>query len=142
MPNIVDVLIHKNSYDDQIFLVIDTPLNFIYERKGNFLGAEDGGFYDCLGYEHSNFSKAFAGREFDIPMKDGTKIHATGQWWSVYPIEFFQDVDIVSVGAATLEELNKCYVFSSAKILKSKLDGWLASNKPSYDYRKYDKTRG
>ena len=143
MPEIIDVIIHStNGFAGgdfkQVFLVLDKMPNFIYERKGNCLIASDDGFYDTLYYEKPfGRFKAFAGREFDIPLKDGTVEKATGQWWDGKHQENAPE-PIVSVGYSTIEQLHRCYVFSGGHISKAKLDKWMEMNEPSTDYRKYD----
>jgi hypothetical protein len=71
-------------------------------------------------------------------MKDGTAIHAHGQWWDGHHQENAPE-PIVQVGIGTLENLTRCYVYSGGRVSKKKLDAWLASNASSSDYYKYDK---
>jgi len=138
MPNIIDVIFHQNKYFLQKFLILDTMPDLLYERHGSILFATDDGFFDCYGYEApSRNSRAFGGREFDIRMKDGSTIKANGQWWSIGAAKHCPE-PLVSVGISTLPLLEKCYVFSSGNVFKSKLNAWLAEHEPSTDYAKYD----
>jgi len=142
MPNIVDVIIHScHGYLEghkQIFVIIDKPVNFLYERKGKYLVASDDGFYSCYEYDRPSKNwEAFGGRKFDIPMKDGTIEKAFGQWWDGGHSQNAPE-KIVSIGVGTIEELHKCYVFMGGHISKKKLDEWLSNHEPSTDYDKYD----
>lgn len=144
MPNIIDVIRHSTKFAGgltQGFIVLDKMPEFIYERRGNCLVAADDGFYDCLHYDKPSKNwKAFAGREFDLKMKDGTIEHAYGQWWSGKHQENAPEL-IISLGMNTIEELHKCYVFCSGHVSKAKYDAWLSCNTPSDNYYKYDKNR-
>ena len=136
MPTIQDVIIHGEH--KQVSIVLDKMPEFIYEKKGEYLlFAEDDSFYESYAYERSAHAKAFAGREFDIPMKDGSIIKANGQWWDS-GIRAATPEDITQVGINTLDGLKKCYVFFSAKINATKLNKWLENNKASADHWKYD----
>lgn len=132
---IIDIIHHKNKYGTQIFHVLERMPLFIYERKGNYLIGEDSGFFNFYGYEapFGRF-KAFAGRKFDIPMKDGSLIRANGQWWDSVPPDY--NGLLVRVNIGTVEALNKCNVFCGIMadpcILKQTTD-------PSNNYHKYDK---
>lgn len=139
MPKIQDVIrIESQYYGVQFFVVLDTMPEFVYERKGNNLVASDDGFYDCLFYERpTKYSKAFGGREFELPMKDGSVIKASGQWWDGGYSDNAPE-EIIPVGINTIAGLHHCYVFSSGHISKEKLARWLDENEPSGDYHKYD----
>jgi hypothetical protein len=145
MSEIVDVIIHSchGAYKGfkQTFVVIDRPLHFFYEHKGNCLVASDNGWYSSFYYERpvKNW-QAFGGRKFDIPMKDGTVIRATGEWWDGKHQENAPE-EIASVGMATIDQLNTCYVFSSGYVSKVKLDTWLNENAPCTVYDWYDTRR-
>ena len=79
---IIDVIHHKNKYGVQVFHVLDRMPNFIYARYGRWLLGEDSGFFNFYFYNKpSKGFEAFAGRKFTIPMKDGSGIEATGEWW-------------------------------------------------------------
>lgn len=139
MPNIQEVIIHRTNYGEQHFLILDQMPNFLFERKNNFIFAEDDGFFECYS-EVIGTSGAFAGRKFDIPMKDGSVVWAKGQIWNAghsenapYPIKY--------VGISTLDRLHSCYVFQSGYVNVDKLNSHLAKNEPTYDYYKYDKRK-
>lgn len=137
MPEIKDVIIHGKY--SQISLIIDKRPVFIYDRKDNHLVAKDDGFYSCFRYEKpSDRWQAFGGRKFDIPMKDGTIEHAFGQWWDDWKKEFSKE-EVIHCGAKTIDGLNKCYVFTSCIVHKSKVNKWLEKNTPSTDYYKYER---
>jgi len=132
---IIDVIHHQNKYGVQIFHVLSRMPIFIYERKGGWLTGEDSGFFNFYRHEapFGRF-KAFAGSKFDISMKDGSVIHADGQWWDDVPPEY--SGLLVHVGIGTVEKLNRCNVFSGMmadpEVLKTELA-------PSNNYDKYRK---
>ncbi len=137
MPEIKDVIIH-GSYK-QVSVVLDEMPKFLYERRGNCLFASDDGFYDCYYYDRPSKNwQAFAGRKFDIPMKDGSIERAYGQWWDGKHQENTTE-PITHIGIATIEKLDSCYVFSSGNISIAKLEAWLEKNESSTEYYKYDK---
>lgn len=134
---IIDVIHHYHQYSKtpQVFVVISRDPEWIYAKEGNNLAAHDGGFYDFMQIEPGT-KDAFAGREFDIKLTDGTLLHCAGQVWASgtsTPPE-----PMISVGCASIAALEKCYVFSGAKISKAKYDDWMTKNTPSHDYYKYD----
>ena len=145
MNEIKDVIVHSchgtlEGYK-QTFVVIDRPLHFLYERRNDCLVASDNGWYDCIVYERPTHNwRAFGGRRFDIPMKDGTIITATGEWWAGRFQEYAPE-EIVRVGVATIDQLNDCYVFSSGHVSKAKLVIWLSKNAPCTVYDWYDTRR-
>lgn len=135
MPEIKDIIIH-GPYK-QVFIVLDKKPEFKYERKGSLLIASDDGCYSCYGFERPvGRMKAFAGREFDIPLKNGGVEHANGQWWDHWPRGWKEET--ISCGIGTLEDLRRCYVFTGCHVSKAKIAAWLENNEPSSNYCKYD----
>ena len=116
------------------YIVVDRSPRRTYERDGNRLTAHDSGFYDFMAIEPGSRG-AFAGRSFEIALVDGSQLECRGQVWSCAPPD---DIDAVQVGVATLEDLQRCYVFGASHVSREKLAAWLAMNKPSSDYYKYD----
>lgn len=140
MPNIIDIIIHQPQapYSAQTFVVLDAMPQLVYERTGNALTSHDDGLYDFLGIEPGSRG-AFAGREFDLALTDGTTYQCRGQVWSVGAPKGLEPVRQVGIG--TIETLNRCYVFSGAYISVAKVNAWLATNAPSTDYDKYNEQR-
>lgn len=137
MPNIIDIIDHKNDYGTQRFLVLDSMPKRVYTRydDGCFI-AHDDGFYDFLS-GRAGRGDAFAGREFFIDLDDGTKFHCQGQVWASGHGGHVSE-PTVSIGVSTIQELHKCYVFSSASVSVAKIQAWLDENTPSGNYYKYD----
>ena len=134
---IVDVIHHRNKYETQEMIIISRSPNFKYQRNGNWLIAEDSGFYNFYFYEKPDRCvQAFSGREFDIQMLDGSIIKAKGQWWDGIQDEFKY---LKSAGCNTIEKLGKCNVFMSMCIDPAIVEKWLGKNKHSNNYSKYDK---
>lgn len=140
MVKIIDVILHKNKYHVQQFLVIDELPDLKYQallKSGRrVLFAKDGIFSGLYYYESPSENwKAFAGRKFDIPMIDGTITKAFGQWW--YGLS---GNDVISVGIGTPEGLGKCNVFCSCEVRKGIAEQIFKNfSKPSNNYHKYDK---
>ena len=80
MIKIIDIIHHKNKYGVQVFHVVNRLPKFLYERDGSWLIGENSGFFNFYYHETpSKWAKAFAGREFEIPLKNGDTISANGQ---------------------------------------------------------------
>lgn len=138
---IVDIIKYRNQYNTQTLVVLSRDPVFVYEKKGHYLIAEDSGFFDFLGYEPaSEYSKAFGGVEFTIPLVDGSEIKASGQWWDSTPPDYGELIKeglIVQAGIKTIEGLARCNVFTSGKVDSEILREWLENNEPSNNYDKY-----
>lgn len=138
MIKIQDIILHKSKDHLQTMLILNRMPKFVYEEKGDLLEAEDSGFFKFFKYEApSRGFVAFGGREFNIPLKGGNVIRAKGQWWDCLPESFYGLT--YSLGIATLEMLEECYVFSSGTVDRKIVDDWLSENKASNNYYKYDK---
>lgn len=124
---ILDIIQYHHGGQNYVF---DEIPALTYERRGRFLiGSDDTGtFWDILCYGRER-DLAFGGREFDLPMKDGSVTHCAGEWWQSNPTSAAEYVpeDLEEIGARTLEALKKRYIFSSYLIVKSKLDSMLAA---------------
>lgn len=93
--------------------VLNRAPKFLYERQGNDLIATDGPFTAVYRYElPCGRFKAFAGREFDIPMLDGSTIKASGQYWAS-GLEGHLEVTW-----SIEERLRDCYVFFGGAMAK------------------------
>jgi hypothetical protein len=134
MIKIIDIIHHSNKDYTQEFLVLNRMPNFLYKRKGNWLEAEDCGFFNFYHYQESRH--AFAGREFDIPLANGEIIKAYGQWWDGLPGDYYGLVVPTAIG--TIEKLGQCNVFSGAHVDPLIIATWLKLNSPSNNYHKYD----
>lgn len=124
-------------------LVLNRPLKMLYEFSGQDLIGSDGPFRRALRYEtpRGRF-KAFAGSEFDIPLKDGGTVRAKGQYWSA-GLEGFTET-----AYGTVDGLKKCYVYTGALIDPAALQELRAEYTgcvyPYWDYEKvikYDDER-
>lgn len=137
---IVDVILHKNKYYTQRFVVLNKLPVFFYETRGYWLIAEDSGFYRFYQQRPVDPTcKAFAGRKFIIPLKNGEIIEADGMYWDNVPEKF---KDIFQGGFAIADELNKCNVFCSYYyngVIEQKINKWLKRYNASNNYYKYDK---
>jgi len=75
---IIDIIDHKSKHFTQRFLVLNRKLHFEYEKVGNWLIAEDCGFFHFYYYKKPcGRFKAFGGSKFDINLKNGEVIQAT-----------------------------------------------------------------
>ena len=138
MITILDVIMLTPYGLPHYYVVLNEMPAFVFERQGENLVAEHDGFFERYRRETPTERwKAFGGRKFDLPLKDGTVEHACGQWWWSAPMISANPGPIISVGISTVELLRKCYVFTSGCIAKEKLDAWLATHEPTTDYDKY-----
>jgi hypothetical protein len=141
-PKIVDILVNKSKYGDQVFVILEQMPDLKFYRQKNMLLATDGWFYKAYFFERPSENwRAFAGAEFDIPLVDGTVEKACGQWWmGGYPS--VEGVTLSSPGVSTLEKLAECYVFYGGYQVDQRIiDEWLSENTPSNDYYKYSARR-
>ena len=140
MSKVIDVILHRNKYSTQSFLVVDKLPEFKYEEKiskgQRVLIAKDGIFSSLYYYQKpDSMFQAFANRAFKIPMKDGSFVEAKGQWWSG-----LSGANTMSIGIGTPDGLAKCNVFCSTGIDKDVCDNILRNRKnPSNNYEKYAK---
>lgn len=88
-----------------------------------------GCFYTCYGYEEcSGGWEAFAGREFDLNLSDGTVEHCYGQWWDMVTGRAKKELEInnedkvlVNVTANDIDELTECYVYYGFRAIASEV---------------------
>lgn len=91
-------------------LVLNRMPDYLYEKHDTVLCGNDEGFYSFYRYEYpSGRFKAFAGREFDLPMKDGSITHCDGQWWDggAKTGSEILKVDLETTYIVTISELKK-----------------------------------
>ena len=136
---IKDIILHKNKYYTQVCVIINRLPEFKYEydNTGAWLLAEDSGFFSFYHQRKETFDQAFCGRPFNIPLVDEGVVKAQGSWWDNTPDDY--DMLLYHCGSNTVEQLGKCYVFTSSKIDKQLIDDWLDNHTPSNNYHKYDK---
>lgn len=125
-------------------LVLNRPLNFIYEEIGRDLIGVDGPFKRPLLYSPAGgYFKAFAGSEMTLNMRDGSQKKIKDHWWSgCLP-------DHQSVTTCDLASLKKCYVFFGGMVIapedyKTLRDSYTGCVYPYWDYEKvikYDDVR-
>jgi hypothetical protein len=121
-------------------LVLNRPLKMIYEQAGIDLVGRDGPFIDFLKYElGSGRFVAFAGRELQLQMVDGTTRAIKNHWWHGVPH------GTVPVAIGSEEGLSKCYVFSSMSAdpedIKKLRDKYSGDVFPYWDYEKMVRIR-
>lgn len=130
---ILDIIQYKATYGTQTFLITNRCPKFLYEKRDNFLVAEDGGFFNF--YEKTRLSGAFCSREFEIPMLDGSSILADGHYWDYMPEDYYGLVN--QQGYGTVAGLAVCNVFCSVYVDIELVENWFKSNSPSNNYDKY-----
>lgn len=125
-------------------LVLNRPLNFIYEEIGRDLIGSDGPFKRPLFYSPASEAfKAFAGSKMKLQMQDGSQRIVKDHWWSG-SLPGHQ-----SVTACDMESLKKCYVFYggmgiSADNFQALRESYNGCVYPYWDYEKvikYDDLR-
>lgn len=122
------------QFNDHWAYVFNQPLQLRYREEviegQRYLIGRSGPFLSALVHKKDRRSKAFAGREFHLPMEDGTARVVKDVWWhcaSPFPT--------ISFTCSSIPELQKCYVFSSCEVDKAVLNSMLEE----YDNRKSPK---
>ena len=131
--------------DNDYRAIFDEIPEITYEKIGNdYVGSatdEEGNiiFSDFLRYERASFGfQAFGGRELTLTMKDGSIEKIKDNWWEhgSYP----PHGKFIDIGAGTLEDMQRCFVFSSMNISKKYfaklLEGYYVKDR----YYGYDET--
>jgi hypothetical protein len=130
------------KFNDSEALVLDKLPKLNYQLSNGCITGTDGVFADCLYYEapFGRF-KAFAGREFEINLQDGTVIKCNGQYWDGIKPEHIKVLGFTParVTINSYDQLKKCYVFMGAYAspdlftqLRNTYDGKV------WDYWEYD----
>lgn len=116
-------------------LVLNRPIRMLYEQVGDDLIGRDGPFVDFLMYARgSGRFVAFAGRELELRMSDGTTRVVKDHWWHSVP------PGSVSIPVSSEAELSKCYVFCGASVAPADLhelrSAYTGEVFPYWDYEK------
>ena len=124
--------------------VLDENPNLEYVKNGNTIVGTDGIFCNCYFFETPGPRwKAFAGREFDIQLKDGEIVKCNGQWWSGVTekaVEILGEKPI-HITAGFIDDLKKCYVFFGYTAIRSKIEELRKQyNGIVWDYWDYEAT--
>ena len=141
MPELVALV----KFNDRKAFVFKDKVKLKYARHGDMLIGMDESktFVDCLYYEQPwGGFKAFAGREFDIPLESGEIIHCNGQWWQggSSKAEEILGKKLVHATYNDMESLRRCYVYTGYAAVREKLEEVEASyNGKLYEYYEYEK---
>ncbi len=138
------------NFNSGYAFVLKNEIKLVYQKYDNIIIGTDGIFLSCYYYErpikplNKNWSgwQAFAGREFDLPLVDGTIEHCYGQWWDGIRRNCREIIteEIIPVTADDIKSLQNCYVFSGYYGIKKNIEKLCKEyNGPIYDYWKYQK---
>ena len=121
----------------RVFYSLDEEPEMLYEKQGNLLIGNDtsGIFYDVLIYEGSGPTwKAFGGREFDLPMKDGSTTHCSGQYWSggTEKAEELLGIQLGGIAAEDISKLVECYGYCSYLVDTEKFLSLIETSNPHF----------
>lgn len=130
----------KASYNEYTgyHLCVDKIPEITYEKVGShYVGTATYRnqiiFSDFLKYGKSTkYSKAFAGREITLKMKDGSTQIIKDDWWDAG--SYTEDgTKYIHVGLATIDSLRNCYVFYAyninEKFLKKMLNDYFSRDR-------------
>lgn len=130
----------KASYNEYCgyHLCVDKIPEITYEKIGShYVGTAKYNnqivFSDFLKYSpHTKYSRAFAGREITLKMKDGSTQIIKDDWWDAG--SYTEDgTKYIHIGLATIDSLRNCYVFYAyninEKFLNKLLDNYLSQDK-------------
>lgn len=144
---ILDIILNYSQYSKkpQVMIVVDRKPEYVYTKTGKQLIANDSGFYSKMYIDGASPGQAFGGSKFDIKLDTGELFHCNGQVWDGTPWPhmmagqpILETEPTSSVGVATVDDLEKCYVFCGSYASIAMINDWLSKNEPSYDYYKYD----
>lgn len=136
----------KQSYSNnqyRYYAIFDEIPEITYEKVGlNYIGSSvdsDGIIIasSFLGYEQ--FGNAFGGREITLKMKDGSTQKIKDHW---YDRGWYKGHgEFINIGAGTVEELQRCYVYYSYNINKQKFEEMMEeyfTRDKLYEYREVE----
>lgn len=120
------------------YCMFDEIPEITYEKIGaHYIGSavDSDGNVVFSRFLRRGYSGAFAGRELSLTMKDGSVQKIKDYWWDngCYP----EHGEFVDIGAGTLGDLQKCYVYRSLNINKTAFQKMLDdyySREKEYEY--------
>lgn len=131
------------KFNDGEAFVLNRELEMKYNMIGSAIVGKDGPMCSCLAYEYPSAGwKAFAGREFDIALEDGSVIKCNGQYWDSWTTAALKEVgeNVSRVTIGTKESLKNCYVYSGCYGIPNEIAKLRAAYAgPVFDYWDYDK---
>lgn len=117
------------------------------KMKLMLIGQNEAGMMDFLTYGNElPYAKAFAGREFEIQMEDGSKRTLKDVWWDGGSTSWMEahGVNLVDFPHNTFDRLVNCFVFYSGTarrdVIEKLLDNFHKENPEheTWDYNKYE----
>jgi len=136
-------ILAKVKFNEGIALVLDRAPILEYTKVGRSLYGTDGLFYQCYQFERPAPGwKAFAGREFDITLKNGKVIHCNGQWWEggYEKLEKLLDITLSLATYRSIDGLKNCFVFGGSCADATQYEAFVNSFEgPLYGYHEYEK---
>jgi len=132
----------KQKYGNY-FVVFDEIPEITYEKIGNnYIGSAINSNGDIIAshfLKRESFGDAFGGREITLKMKDGSVKKIKDYWFDHG--SYKGHGEFVGIGAGTIEELQKCYVYFGYNINKNTfekmMDEYLTYEK-LYDYKEVE----
>lgn len=122
----------------QHFVVFDEVPEITYEKIGSdYVGSAldlNGDIIASHFLKRESFGDAFAGRELDLKMKDGSTETIKNYWFDHG--SYKGHGDFINIGAGTVEKLQDCYVYFSYNINKKTFEKMVDA------YLKRDKVYG
>ena len=112
-------IVAKVTCNDGFAYVLNRMPHFLYTKLDwKTIIGEDEGMYEFYMYDNTDRYKAFGGRQFQLPLTDGSVEKCYGQWWDGMndtALKLFSR-DIISYFIySTIEELKKCYVYTACR---------------------------
>lgn len=104
----------------RLYLCVNKIPKVKYEKIGvDYVGSDKNGYFSHY-LHYSRMTNAFAGRELQLVMKDGTVDTIKDHWFDSGSYEGHGE--FVPIGLGTAESLQNCYVYYSYNIQKDKLN--------------------
>ncbi|MFQ3543485.1 hypothetical protein Q7A53_05315 [Halobacillus rhizosphaerae] len=134
------------KFNGRVALVMKDKIKLTYSKFDDVIIGKDqtGVFFDCLYYEKPIGKwKAFAGREFEIPLENGEVVKCNGQWWSGLnenARKIIGHQNLIPATANDMEDLKRCYVYNGFTALKEDYEKLISTYSGKiYEYYEYEK---
>lgn len=131
----------NNQYS--YYAIFDEIPELTYEKVGlDYIGSavdSDGAIIASNYLKYEIFGNAFGGREITLQMKDGSTQKIKDHW---YDRGWYKGHgEFINIGAGTVEELQRCYVYYSYNINKQKFEEMMEeyfTRDKLYEYREVE----
>ena len=140
----MEILKLIKSVHGSYHVVFDEVPEITYEEiRGNYVGSTtdlEGNIIASHFLKRERFGKAFAGREIKLKMKNGSTKIIKDYWFDHGSCK--DHGEFIGIGAGTVKELKRCYVYFSYNINKDTFEKMIneyLTREKLYEYREVEK---